>query len=391
MKKNLLLISLLLVAIIALIVACIIMGSADSVKNRAESLLESKYTLRFDENGQFKILVFADMHLQSSGMSDYMEDCIRTLIDREAPDLVILTGDNVADTSIADDDTFRATVNAAMDYVESKKIPWMHVYGNHDSEGSYTREQQQKVYESFDYCISKTGEDLTGVGNYVIPVYASRGNKVKFAVWGLDSGAYMSEADRKAMFPEESAFGGYSGIYYDYIHGDQIDWYVNASKLLQEYNDGEAIPSLMAFHIPLQESYTAWINRAGLEWTGEKREDVCASSHNSGLFGALLARGDVKAVVNGHDHTNDYMVNYGGIKLCFSSNFSTNTYGDEDMHGARVFVINESDPSNVETYMSYVVERSAADALCAARTETLGRSKRVEALPCVLPARKRAF
>jgi len=303
------------------------------------------------------VLVFADLHLNSSGLSDYMKDCIKTLVEREEPDLIILTGDNVADKSIISDKVFRRTLQEAMEYVESRKIPWMHVYGNHDSEGIYTREQQQKVYESFEYCLSKAGGELTGVGNYLLPIYASKGDEVKFVVWGLDSGDYMSDKDRAKLCPVTSTFGGYTGTNYDYIHGDQIEWYVAASRLLEEYNGGKVIPGLMAFHIPLQESHTAWMNRTALEWTGEMREPVCASAYNSGLFAAMMARGDVKAVVNGHDHINDFMVEYGGIKLCYSSSFSTNTYNNEDMHGARVFVINENDPADIETYMSYIQAR----------------------------------
>ena len=114
----------------------------------------------------------------------------------------------------------------------------------------------------------------------------------------------------------------------------------------------------MAFHIPLQESWTAWQNREALGYTGEKREDICASPINSGLFSAIHMRGDVKAIINGHDHINDFMVNYGGVKLCYGSSFTKNAYSHADMHGSRVFVIKESNPADIETYMSYLVERN---------------------------------
>ena len=301
-------------------------------------------------------MVFADMHLTTNDTSNYIQNCIKTLVDRESPDLILLTGDNVADETIDNDTAFRALLESAMNYVESKKIPWMHVYGNHDSEGNYTREQQQAVYESFEYCISKSGDDLTGVGNYVIPIYSSTDNTVKFAVWGLDSGSYMSNNDKELLCPAVSSFNGYPGTAYDYIHGDQIEWYENASKLLEDYN-GNVIPGLMAFHIPLQETYTAWLNRDNLGYFGEKQDAICSSAYNSGLFASIFNRGDIKAIVNGHDHTNDFAIDYGGVKLCYSPNFSFNTYTNENMHGSRVFIIREDSPSNVETYVSYINER----------------------------------
>lgn len=325
--------------------------------------LESKIKLTFDEKGEFKILVLADLHLKTGGMPEIMENNIKTLVDREEPDLVILTGDNTSDKSIRTDKAMKTVLGEAMDYIEEKKIPWMHVYGNHDSEGTYSREQQQKVYESFEYCISKAGdEELTGVGNYVIPLYSSDGKDIKFAIWGLDSGAYMSDEDKKNLFPEASTFEGYTEVKYDYIHQDQIEWYVSTSKKLQQMNGGEVLPGLMAFHIPLQESYTAWVNRGSLANSGEKRDVVASSALNSGLFSVLSARGDIKAVINGHDHKNDYMVDYNGIKLCYCSTVSVNTYYAEDMHGGRVLVIKENDLSNIETYMSYVAERVEPEA-----------------------------
>ena len=319
--------------------------------------LNSKIKLHFNSNGEFKVLILADMHLRSSGLPEYMGESLETLINREDPDLIIMTGDNVADKSIKTAEAFEKTLRQVVDYIEERQIPWMHVYGNHDSEGSFSRESQQAVYESFEYCISKTGEDLTGVGNYVIPLYASDSDELKFAFWGIDSGAYMSAADAAELSPIKSTFGGYSDIKYDYIHEDQIEWYLNTSKLLEEYNNGKKVPGLMAFHIPLQETWTAWENRDGLEFTGEKRDPICSSSYNSGLFAALRMRGDIKAVVNGHDHINDFMVNYGGVKLCYSPSFTTTAYSNQDMHGSRVFVINESNPSDVKTYVSYVEDR----------------------------------
>lgn len=319
--------------------------------------LESKHTLKFDENGQFKVLVFSDLHLKTGGIPAVMDASIKKLVDREDPDLIILNGDNIQDTEIQSRATMRAVVNEAVDYIEERQIPWMHVFGNHDSESGFSRLEQQRVYEGFEYCISKAGEkSLTGVGNYVIPVYGSNDDTVKFTVWGLDSGDYLSAEDKEGLFPLHSAFNGYRDIVYNYIHYDQIEWYVKISKLLQEQNDGKIVPGLMSFHIPLQEFYTAWINRESLTWNGEKREVIAASPHNSGLFNALYSRGDIKAVVSGHDHKNNFMVEYGGIKLCYASTVSTNTYHDADIHGARVFVVNEDDPSNVETYISYVAE-----------------------------------
>lgn len=315
---------------------------------------ESKHKLQFDENGEFKILVFSDIHI-SGTMSALAENNMKVLVEREEPDLVMFDGDNTWGLTTEAD--VKKAVNSMVDLLEEKKIPWGHVYGNHDCEGgNLKKEKQQAVYESFDYCVSQAGpEELYGQGNYVLPVYGSDGKKVLFNVWALDSGEYLTSAEKAAYLPITSTFQGYPGSSYDYIQPSQIRWYMNTSEKMEAYN-GAVVPGVMFFHIPLQEFYNAWVNREALNYTGERREVVCASEINSGMFAAMAERGDIMAVTSGHDHRNDYMVEFGGIKLCYCSTISETGYCDYDMFGSRVFVVKESDPSDVQTYMSYVDE-----------------------------------
>ena len=321
---------------------------------------EPKIPLRFREDGEFHILVFSDIHGSGMKISDLAKTNLALLVEREQPDLILLDGDNT--WGIGDEKTLRSCVGDLTEVFEEKEIPWAHVYGNHDAEGNnLKKEKQQDIYESFPHCVSQAGDpSLPGVGNYVLPVYASDGSGPRFLIWALDSGQYISAAERADLRPVGGIFPGFANSEYDFIRPSQIAWYRETSAAVEQFCGGK-IPGLMAFHIPLQETYAAWVNRNSLEHTGEKREAVCASEINSGLFAALYERGDVKAVVNGHDHVNDYMVKYGGIRLCYVSTVSETGYCDMDMLGARVFVIREDDPAEVETYMSYVDERRMTD------------------------------
>ena len=315
--------------------------------------LETKIDLHFNEDGKFKVLVMSDFHLHGNdtGIAQMKED-IKLLVDRENPDLIILDGDNFANGSASSAAAIRESLSKVMAYVEEKQIPWMHVYGNHDDIGM-PNEDQHPVYQEFEYCISKDVEELYGVGNYVIPVYGHDSDKVKFAIWALDSGAHLSKADQDKYFPSKSEFNGHTGVQYDWIRGDQLSWYIETSQQLEEYA-GEKVYGLMAFHIPLQETYTAWTNRETMNHSGLKLEDVYASAMNSGLYSAMLWRGDIKAVVNGHDHINNFAVDYGGIILSYAGTIRSNLYHDERTDGARVFVINEEKPDVVRTYFSYL-------------------------------------
>ena len=324
---------------------------ADAARLRA--ILGGKVQLRFNENGEFKIMMLSDLHITDAGLTAAGLKNIRRLVEYENPDLIILTGDNIADSSISDEAELRRVLKRLTDYLEEAGIYWIHVYGNHDVEMQLSLDRQHRVYESYEHCLSKAGESgLHGLGNYVIPLYGSRGDEVKFLIWALDSGAYLSEEEAELLFPSgKMSFTGTSSPIYDYIHADQIEWYVESSKFLQEQNGGERIPGLMAFHIPLQETYDAWLNRDGLEWTGQKGGAVGASGYNPGFFEVIRQRGDIRAIVNGHDHANDYMVKYAGIKLCYTARV---TNSDENLRGTRFFVIRESNPADVETYMTYL-------------------------------------
>lgn len=320
---------------------------------RAQSLLESKIRLSCDENGDFTTMILADVHA-TGPISMGSREKIKMIVDEEEPDLIIFTGDNAC---CQNEEELRKALDSIVGYIEEKQIPWCHVYGNHDHEGGMTKAQMQAVYESYPHCLSKWGDkSLTGVGNYVLPIYEYESDDISSLVWCLDSGNYLSEEDEKGLIPvKDTDYSGWTGTHYDYIHADQIAWYYQSSQFLEEYYN-DFLPSIMAFHIPLQETYYAWQNRSKLSYTGEKNDPVGASQINSGLFTALVERGDVLAVVNGHDHINDYMVEYMGIKLCYSPVASTHGYHDDAMRmlGSRIFKTNSNDPYEVETYVHYM-------------------------------------
>lgn len=314
-------------------------------KAKLAELLETKHKLTYNEDGSFRVLIIADAHMNVNGdATDVQEvkDRIKFLVDTEDPDLVIYTGDNTINSW--SEQELRDNLDAIVSYVEEKKIPWCHVYGNHDEEYGMSKERQQAVYESYEYCVSKAGPDeLFGVGNYVLGVYKADGS-IGSVIYCLDSGAYASG-------------GGY-----DYIKDNQVAWYKETSELLQACNGGTVVPALMAFHIPLYENRLAYINRNNKdivsEWDGERNEDICSSNSDmNNMFETMLERGDVKAVVTGHDHINDYMFNYYGIKLCSSPNISDLIYYDARVQGARSFDLNLDTIDNIPTHVTYIIPR----------------------------------
>ncbi len=333
----------------------------------AQAVLPPKPTLKFNSQGTFKIVMFSDVQ-DKFPINPQTIEAMNNILDFEKPEFVILVGDNCTG-AIGSAEEFNLYVQQMVEPMEKRGIPWAHVYGNHDEDHvektGLTKELQQGIYESFPHCLSQRGpEEVEGVGNFVLPVYSSDGSKEVFAIWGLDSNAYLE--DNNSWYGgrlENDAIleNGLQGSHnYDFIKFSQIRWYWDTSVEMEK-KWGYKIPGILFTHIPLPEHRLIVMNPEPTGIIGEKNEDVCNSPINSGLFAAILQRGDIKGIFVGHDHVNDFVGNYCGIKLGYDANIGFGTYGlegeDKDrLRGARVFRINERTPQAIETWMRYASE-----------------------------------
>lgn len=306
-----------------------------------EQLLESKHRLEYNEDGSFRVMTISDTHMDVSSDKNEVQSIsnrIKTLVDRVNPNLIIFTGDNTINSST--ENLLRKNINALVGYIEQKQIPWCHVYGNHDHEKALSNEKQQPVWEEYEYCVSKDVSSLSGTGNYVLGVY-NRDGSLGSLIWCLDSGTYAN--------------GGY-----DYIKQDQIDWYKKTSFEINNHCGG-IVNGIMAFHIPLIENRTANelkdFSQIVYEYTGSVNEKICSSETDTNLLETIFELQNVKAIVTGHDHVNDYMFNYQGVKLCSSPNVSKLTYFDENIQGCRVFDLNLNTIDNLPTHVEYLKDR----------------------------------
>jgi predicted MPP superfamily phosphohydrolase len=288
--------------------------------------------LKFNNDGKFKIVQFTDTQ-DGANTDPRTITLMNNILDKEEPNLVVLTGDNIDGKCKTEEDVKKAINNIA-EPMENRKIPWAVVFGNHDEEHNLmTEEEMMKIYMSYHYNISSIGpKNIDGTGNYNILINGSKVNKPVFNVYMLDSGRYAP-----------NNIGGY-----DWIKFSQIDWYRKTSSQLNKENK-KTIPALMFFHIPLPEFKQVW--ESG-NVVGARNEDECPAKINSGLFTSLLEMGDVKGVFVGHDHVNDYVGELDGIKLGYSRNVGYGTYGKDGFsRGGRVFEIDETTPDQFKTWM----------------------------------------
>lgn len=315
---------------------------------------DTERDLRF-KNGKFRILAVSDLHGINNPDRRLVRD-LEALLDTYKPDLLLVLGDVVWRDAANNSDTLREFLSTVFDCVEKRNIPWAHTFGNHDEEHGFTASEQQGVYEKFEHNISlRSPAEVRGVSNYVLPVKSEDGAKTVYNVWMLDSGRDMHEyltdcgfEDDYRLFKMEEPL--HRCATYDAIRFSQIKWYYELSCTYQQENGGK-VPGLMCFHIPLPEYQVLYKNVAETHCRGNRRESIGCSPINSGLFSALLERGDIKTVVCGHDHINDYDGTFLDIKLAYDGGLSYDGYCDTDMRGGRIVDIVEDDPWNVKTYM----------------------------------------
>lgn len=286
----------------------------------------------FTTNKDFRVMQLTDVHIGGgfmSGKKDSMAlNAVAAMITAEKPDLVIVTGD-VSYPVPFQAGTFNnlaaAKVFAAL--MEKLGVYWTLGYGNHDTEAYsyYGREELSEFYtsEELKYCLFEVGpEDVDGYGNQVINVKNKRG-VITQSLFVFDSHSYVD--------------GDVLGIMwkYDNIHQNQVDWYKNTLKKLNEQNDEilklrkSDIKSAAFFHIPLTEQRDAWYEYAenGFKDTenakvfygtaGESGKVVYSGIKEDNLFEAMQELGSTKAVFCGHDHYNNFSMEYKGIRLTY--------------------------------------------------------------------------
>jgi len=318
--------------------------------------------LRFKPDGTFTIVQFTDTQ-DDQDIDPRTVRLIEAVLDDRQPDLVVFTGDNLRSGPQTPEDVWTAIANLA-DPVDSRGIPWLITFGNHDEDHErntgVNEEAMLARYMSYTNNINEPSEEgVVGTGNMQVLVYGSEGDEPVFNVWALDAGRHAPDTIGGQAVGDDGLPG------WDWIRHSQVHWYFRKSEEL-EARYGRKVPSLMFFHIPLWEHRFMWEQRENHDVVGERNESVSSASFNSGLFAAMLERGDVMGVFVGHDHVNDYVGDYFGIRLGFSASAGFGAYGLEGserdrLRGARVFVLDDSDPIRFETNMIYARDYGIGD------------------------------
>lgn len=274
------------------------------------------------EDTAFTVLQVTDVHILNNEKKDAKAfKTITAMVEKTKPDMIMVTGD------ITSEKENYSAFKTFCTFMEEFKIPWGFVFGNHegldipyepdevlDPEKITDRETLSNYLESLEYCIYERGdENVDGMGNFC---YTVRDNgKALMSLIMMDSHSYDEEN------------GGY-----DHFHDNQIEWYENTIKKIAKEENGDeskVVPSLAFFHVPMQEYMTAYDEAKGTDnrvWGFKFPNEDGTPAVDDQMFETMEKLGSTKGCFAGHDHMNNFSVNYKGIRLTYGLSCDHNIY-----------------------------------------------------------------
>ena len=338
-----------IVLAIAMLLTCSVMAFA------ADSDLP---ILRFDENGEFRILHLTDCQDEYPAHEEMLQ-FIEHSIKKYEPDLVVLGGDNTVDG----DGEQEQAVAEIVDIFVRNETYFTLVFGNHDREYGPKEEQINhnaillSYYQKYGgkYCLAYDQvPTLSGVATHNLPIMSSSNPlKVAYNLYMFDSGT--------GGYTDENGNGGYECVY-----PDQIEWFKTTNKMYTALNGGKVIPSMAFQHIIVGEIMDVFYKEKsevlfsieskfcnGKEYDltfadfsaikdGMLTEPPCPGVENFGQFDALVEQGTV-AVFSGHDHVNTFTVELNGVDIVNTPGCTFNSYGQDYNRGGRLITLHEGE------------------------------------------------
>lgn len=322
--------------IISVFISVLLAAACLSAGASALTPAEEKH-LRFNSDGKFTVLNYSDFQ-DDIILNSVTKRFIKNTLEKVKPDLVVLTGDNIDGRGAKTEKAAKKAIDNYMSVFESFGVPVAIVFGNHDDDSTaLSKEEQVEFYSSYSVSLMyDEGEDVSGVGNYIVPIYASDSSgKVKFNLYMFDD---CASSHHLAL--------------------DQIEWYKAQSDKLSSENGGP-VPSIAFQHVIMPEIYDALkqtdkYRPGAVYWKGKPyvlpdnasedsvlNEKPSPDNTDLGELQAFIEQKDVKAVVSGHDHGNAFDVEYKGVRFISTPTAGFRPSGNLRTRGARIIELDE--------------------------------------------------
>ncbi len=303
-------------------------------------------TIKKKKGTDFKILNITDTHLvtvdwENPVVRDTFVATVDALVDGTKPNLITMSGD----VAFAE---WTGSYKYFGDLMNKYDIPWTICWGNHDHQAGEEQlcvyEKQFLEYSNFFYEPKRE----FGVGSNVVAI--DNGERVVHGVVMIDSFDPASptvpdddpEKGKRILCPE------------------LIEWYEKQINMLKDLGCNE---STVITHVPLYE-YKLAIDAAlkgeydrhdilfedsfdEKYWNDGYKDSfgvfheayVCYSDLSVGLFDAMKKLGSTKNVLVGHDHINNFSINYEGIRLTYS--MASSSHGLKKTVGGTLLTVDD--------------------------------------------------
>lgn len=308
------------------------------------------FTLKKTPGKDFIILNITDPQLGSAEWAEGHKNrailirTVRELISRTKPSLITVTGD----ISWAGD---TPAYKAFADFIDSFNIPWAPVWGNHDNQnGPEFVDSIADMYLGYKNCVYEKGDSALGNGNYVIAI-EENGKTVEGVIM-------MDSHDRANIINSD----GEEVSVWAKLFPEQLEWYREQNEALKARG---CTDTSLFVHIPLyayrqawkaafrddldpckigvDESYgeSCWNDGYKDSW-GVHREDVASHPVEDGALGFILEGGTTKHVFAGHEHINNFSINYKGVRLTYTLKAGAGCYWNQELNGGTVIRVTEN-------------------------------------------------
>uniref|UniRef100_A0A803N887 Calcineurin-like phosphoesterase domain-containing protein n=1 Tax=Chenopodium quinoa TaxID=63459 RepID=A0A803N887_CHEQI len=301
------------------------------------------YLRRFIDVEKPDLILFTDMHYANGKdtacrdvLPSQMETCsdlntthyLRRFIHTENPDLIVFTGDNVHSV---DAYNYNRSMDEAFAAAIESNIPWIAVLGNHDVNTLVTGTPRKAVME---YIVGlKNTLSLLNPSNLEQDESIWGWGNYNLEVAGVQDSPLQNKSVLNLYLLDSGEFtyslppNFYMG--YEWIHPSQQSWFLRTSKQLQQAytSPPEAQQGPAPGLVFFHIPIPEYSNITESNMVGEKQEDVYCPGVNSGFYDTMLAAGDIKAAFVGHGHINDYCGKLRDIQLCYGAGFGYHGYG----------------------------------------------------------------
>jgi len=266
---------------------------------------------------------------------------VRTVTERVHPDLITVSGDLAWAGQIH-------AYTCLADFLDSLQIPWAPVWGNHDNQdGPDMVNTIADICLAHQYCIFEKGDPSLGNGNYVISI-TENGRPVE--------GIIMMDTHDHASY---TAPDGRETNEWAKLLPEQVEWYRDQVRTLKEMGCSD---TALITHIPIyayrkafaaafradmdSKTVTPEESSTGICWNegykdafGVLYEGICSYPADEGAFAAILEMGSTKHILAGHDHINNFVIPYKGVKFIYGLKAGPGCYWNPALNGGTCFRI----------------------------------------------------